>query len=118
MSVGSVLSNSNIEVLNKLIEVTEVKQQLNAQNMANWLVPGAKEVGLSKDFQTQFAAMLERWDHEGIKDLEVTTELSGKPISYEKVMGDTKRNSVDHQFLNTVLSSNFKQIETAITGRT
>lgn len=118
MAIEGILSNPNVEVLNKLIEATVVKQELNAQNLANMMVPGAREGVLSADFQAQFNALLEVGDYEGIKNLEVTTESSNSPISQEKVMRKTKENVVANQLLNHILTTNFKQIETAISGTT
>ena len=117
-SMSSILSNPNIDVLDKLIQVTEVNQIRHAENMANLYVPGAKATVLSSDFKTQFNELLAAGDYEAIKNLEVKTEASENAISLEREMGGMKRNSTDQQVLYKLLSTSLQQLDMAITGNT
>lgn len=115
MSISGISSaEANLALADKMLEVVNVKAKLNAQNIANWMVEGAKEVKISKSFEEQLKTAVDSGHYEEIAGMKVTTEDSGKAISYENVMRDVKATIVQAQFLEQVMSTHFKRLETAI----
>lgn len=115
MSISGISSgDANLALADKMLEVVNVKAKLNAQNIANWMVDGAKEVKIAKSFEDQLKTAIDSGHYEEIAGMKVSTEDSSNPISYEKVMRDVKATMVQTQFLEQVMSTHFKRLETAI----
>jgi len=119
MALEGIAGNeSNVALLGKLLDANYIQQKANAQNMAQWMVPGANKVGVSKDFYNQLRSCLAQKDYDGIKKIDVNLERKNQPIDYEEVMRDMRESKFENQFLIQSLKTSYDLMNMSITGRT
>lgn len=117
MDIGNIINDPNIVLSNKLLEASFIKQEGNAQNMANWPIEGAKKVVLSKDFETQLASLIENGNYEAINNLVPTLEEKNDKIDFEDTLSQTKSTYVYSTSINEILRGRLAEIKKAITGK-
>jgi flagellar basal-body rod protein FlgB len=98
-----------------------------ATNIANVETPGFRRIDLAPDFGLQLKARMAAGDFgkqaAGLqpKLAEDTTARTVRPdgnsVELERELMIMNRNTVEHEFLSELVSSNLKQLRLAITGR-
>ena len=125
--VDPVFQSVNYQLARKLLDAAALRHEAIAANVANVETPGFRRVEVSTDFAAQLKAQLGAGDFAqrtaGLRPrlVEDPTARSVRPdgntVEIERELMEMNRNSVEYQFLSEIVSSNLKQLKTAITGR-
>jgi flagellar basal-body rod protein FlgB len=110
----------------KLLDVSVLRQEAIATNVANAETPGFRRLDIAPDFATQLKARVAAGDFATTSDTlkprlaEDQTARAVRPdgnsveIEHELVAMD--RNAVEYDYLTQVVTFNLKQLKMAITG--
>jgi flagellar basal-body rod protein FlgB len=125
--IDPIFQTDNYQLARKLLDVSALRQEAIAANIANAETPGFRRLDVAADFNTQLKARVAAGDFARTADTlrpqlaEDQTARSVRPdgntveIEHELLM--MNRNAVEHEFLAQVVSNNLKQLKLAITGR-
>lgn len=125
--IDPVFQTDNYQLARKLLDVSVLRQEAIASNIANAETPGYRRLDISPDFATQLKARLASGDFAQSADTlqpklsEDQTARSVRPdgnsveLQHELVAMD--RNSVEFDYLSQVVTYNLKQMKMAITGQ-
>lgn len=110
----------------KLMDVSALRQQAIAANIANSETPGYRRVDVSPDFAAHLKAQLNSGgsissaDQPGptlVNDNNArTVRPDGNTVDLEHELLAMNKNSVEYGYLTDIVSYNIKQLKTAITG--
>jgi len=122
--IEGIFSNNIYEASKKLLDVTSLRHDAIAANMANIETPGYKRVDLPKNFSEQFAASLRRGETAQMSvpslalDTEAkTTRMDGNNVDMEKELISMSSNTMQYDALTEFTSNSLKQLRIAITGQ-
>jgi flagellar basal-body rod protein FlgB len=109
----------------RMLDATVMRHQAIGANLANAETPGYKRVDLAPDFAKQLKAALERGGTSTqvqlptlIEDLSArAVRPDGNNVEFEKELLALGQNNVDHAFLTQVISTNLRNLRTAIAGQ-
>lgn len=121
--IEGIFSNNIYAASKRLLDVTQLRHQALASNIANLETPGYKRVDLPKDFSKEFAAKL----HSGaaqkmampsiIQDQNATSQrLDGNNVDMDKELIELSSNTMQYDTLSEFVSNSLKQLKVAITG--
>ena len=123
----SALSNTDTyTAAKKLLDVTALRQEALAANIANADTPAYRRVDIAPEFETQLRARLSAGDGGAALDAlqprlaedatARTVRPDGNTVELENELLAMNRNMMEHEFLTDVISTNLKQLKLAITG--
>jgi flagellar basal-body rod protein FlgB len=123
--IEALFSNNNYAASKAMLDVTQLRHEALAANIANVETPGYKRVDLSKDFSKEFAARF----HEGnalqspeptlAEDTDAPSKRrDGNNVELDKELIAMSGNSLQYDALTDFVSGSLKQLKMAITGRT
>ncbi len=113
------------ELARKLLDVSALRQQAIASNVANAETPGYKRMDVSPAFSQQLKAQMESGNASGVQALRPqlaedptarATRPDGNNVEIESELVAMNRNSVEYDYLTQVVSNNLKQLKMAISG--
>lgn len=115
----------NIYVASKrLLDVTALRHEAYAANIANIETPGYKRVDLPKDFEREFQTRLHAGEASQIAmpalvpDTDAASQrLDGNTVELNKELLGLSSNSMQYNTLTEFVSTSLKQLKTAITGQ-
>lgn len=125
--IDPIFQTDNYQLARKLLDVSQLRQEAIASNIANAETPGYRRLDISPDFATQLKARLSAGDFAATSDTlqpqlaEDQTARSVRPdgnsveLQHELVAMD--QNSVEFDYLGQVVTYNLKQMKMAITGQ-
>lgn len=110
----------------KLLDVTSLRQEAIAANIANVDTPGYRRVDVAPDFEAQLRSQLAS-DPTGDGLSTLTPRLAedstakpvrpdGNTVQLDGELLAMDKNMMQHEFLSDVVSYNLKQLKLAITG--
>ena len=123
--IDALFRSQNYQVARQMMDATVLRQQALAANVANAETPGYKRVDLAPSFSVQLQAAIERGSGE-LQKLQAqlaedTTAKSVRPdgnnVEIEKELMLLGQNSTEYNFLTQVVSTDIRNLRTAITGR-
>ena len=119
-------SDTTYAVAKKLMDVSALRQEAIASNIANAETPGYRRVDVSPDFANQLRAQLSSGQPVSAlgsltptlaEDTSArTVRPDGNSVDLEHELLAMNKNSVEYGFLTEVVSSNIKQLRMAISG--
>ncbi|MHC4182148.1 MAG: flagellar basal body rod protein FlgB [Planctomycetota bacterium] len=117
------ITDKNIEVLSKLLDLTNVKNKVIANNIANVNTPGYKKLEVT--FQEELRKAIKSKDVEKINKVSEKIALSNNPITrkdgsnvdMDRELVEFFKSSDRHNIGLEILSKKFKGIISAIVGR-
>ncbi len=123
--IEALFSNNNYVASKAMLDVTQLRHEALAANIANVETPGYKRVDVSKDFTKEFSARF----HEGnvqqspaatlTEDTDATSKRrDGNSVELDKELLAMSGNSLQYDALTDFVSGSLKQLKIAITGRT
>ena len=122
--IDGIFSNNIYEASKKLLDVTSLRHDAIAANIANIETPGYKRVDLPKNFSEQFATSMRRGETSQISipslavDAEAkTTRMDGNNVDMEKELISMSSNTMQYDTLTEFTSNSLKQLRMAITGQ-
>ena len=119
------LFSSNNYVANKnLLDVTLLRHEALASNIANVETPGYKRMDIPRDFAKEFAKQVKAGEASSItvpklaQDLTTSsTRMDGNNVEIDKELLEMGENSLQYETLTEFVSSSLRQLRLAITGR-
>jgi flagellar basal-body rod protein FlgB len=125
--IDPIFQTDNYQLARKLLDAAVLRHEAVATNIANVETPGFRRIDLAPDFGLQLKARMAAGDFgkqaAGLqpKLAEDTTARTVRPdgnsVELERELMIMNRNTVEHEFLSELVSSNLKQLRLAITGR-
>lgn len=125
--IDPIFQTDNYQLARKLLDAAVLRQEAIATNVANAETPGFRRLDLAPDFATQLKSRMASGDLGRTADTirpQLAEDLTarsvrpdGNTVEIERELIAMNRNSVEHQFLSDVVSTNLKQLRMAITGR-
>ena len=121
----SIHQSSCQPIAEKLLDLAVIKQKAIASNIANVETPGYKRLQVENSFEQQLLKQLKEAPQgakmmplELVKDTQTqATRPDGNNVTLESEMMHMNKNALEYEFLTQVMSNNFREIHTAITGR-
>jgi flagellar basal-body rod protein FlgB len=125
--IDPIFQTDNYQLARKLLDASALRHEAIATNIANAETAGFRRLDVAPDFSTQLKARLAAGDFAQNSDL-VKPHLAedqtarairpdGNTVEIERELLAMNRNSVEHEYLSEIVSSNLKQLKLAITGR-
>lgn len=122
--IEGLYSNTNYLASKRLLDVTQLRHEALASNIANVETPGYKRVDIPKDFAKEFAARLRsgRLDQLATPSLASDTQttsqrVDGNNVEIDKELTEMSSNTLQYNTLTEFVSASLKQLKVAITGR-
>lgn len=125
--ISPLSQSTNFALASKLLDATALRQEAIATNIANAETPGFRRLDLNPDFAAELKARFESGGRPAdIAQVQVgltpddnarSMRRDGNTVEIEKEMLEMNRNTVAYEFLTDYVSSSFKSLRFAITGR-
>lgn len=124
--IDELMQRENYVLAKKLLDVSHVRQQLLASNIANVETPGFKRQDIEVSFESQLQRLAAANDTAGISQLEpkVITDLNapnvrpdGNNVQIDEELLQMQKNAIQYEFLTHYTSTSLNRLKTAITGR-
>lgn len=125
--IDPIFHSDNYQLARKLLDMSVLRQEAIATNIANAETPGFRRLDIAPDFAAQLKARMASGDFAStaaslqprlIEDPAArTVRPDGNSVEIENELVAMDRNAVEYDFLTQVVSSNLKQLRMAITGR-
>lgn len=127
MAIEPIFQSDNTYALaRKLMDLSALRQEAIASNIANSETPGYRRIDVAPDFASQLksqissgepVAALDSMQPTLAEDTQArTVRPDGNSVDLEHELLAMNKNSVEYGFLTTVVSSNIKQLKMAISG--
>ena len=124
--IDPIFHSENYQLTRKLLDGVALRQEAIAANIANAETPGYRRLDLAPNFAEQLKASLAAGDMAN-NSAAITPTLApdtharalrpdGNNVEIEKELLEMNKNSVEHEFLTQIITSNIKQLKMAITG--
>lgn len=124
--IGALFNQTNYVAAKAMLDVTELRQQAIAANIANVETPGYKRLQVSKSFESQFDQALNAKDLNGLKNLQPTLEVDdkslpskpdGNTVRIEDELLDMSKNEMEHALETRLVTGQLLKMQMAITGK-
>lgn len=125
--IDPIFQTDNYQLARKLLDAAVLRHEAVATNIANAETPGFRRLDLEPDFGAQLKARLAagKFGQHAVslqpklaEDATArTVRPDGNSVELERELLIMNRNTVEHEFLSELVSSNLKQLRLAITGR-
>jgi flagellar basal-body rod protein FlgB len=125
--IDPIFQTDSYQLARKLLDVSALRQEAIATNVANAETAGFRRLDVAPDFAVQLKARLAAGNFATTSETlqpqlaEDQTARSVRPdgntVEIEHELLAMNRNAVEFDYLSEVVSSNIKQLKLAITGR-
>ena len=123
--IDALFRSEDYQLARRLLDATVLRHQAIGANLANAETPGYKRVDLAPNFAVQLKAAVERGEVGAKTPLPMIAEdltaraarPDGNNVEFEKELLALGQNNVDHAFLTQVISTNLRNLRTAIVGQ-
>lgn len=121
--VDGIFSGENYLMAKKLLDVSALRNEALASNIANAETPGYKRVDVDKSFEVQLNNAAEKSDTNALRQLQpiivqdtcaAAVRPDGNTVMLEKEMALSGKNQLEYEFLSQYLSSNIQRLQSAI----
>lgn len=119
-------ADNTYELARKLMDLSALRQEAIASNIANAETPGYRRLDVSPDFASQLKAQLnsgtpvsqlDSLQPKLVEDSQArTVRPDGNTVDLEHELLAMNKNSVEYGFLTEIASVNIKQLKMAISG--
>ena len=115
----------NMRIAQRSLDACVLRQEALASNIANVETPGYKRMDVARDFADRLKTAVQRGGAKNalpaprlMEDSQARAlRVDGNTIDLENELLQMNKNQVDHEYLTTLIGSNFKSLKMAITGR-
>ena len=122
--IDAIFSNNIYAATKKMLDVSTLRHEAIATNIANIETPGYKRVDLPKSFSEQFAAQLKSGNADQITvpklapDADAqSSRMDGNTVDMDKELLAMSSNTMQYDTLTEFASNSLKQLKMAITGQ-
>ena len=122
--IEGLFSNNNYVASKRLLDITQLRHEGLASNIANIETPGYKRVDLPKDFGKEFANRLRSGEVQHMANPTLTQDATatskrrdGNNVEIDKELVEMSSNTMQYDTLTEFVSASLKQLKVAITGR-
>lgn len=128
MPTSGIFATPGVQSLSLALDEAALRQQAISSNIANVNTPGFRRLDVSPSFENAFSSALGRLSQgqtPGDMPTGTVTVASaqgparpdGNTVQIEQEMLGLAQNSAHYEFASTMLTNNFHEIKTAITGQ-
>ena len=115
----------NMSIAQRSLDACVLRQEALASNIANVETPGYKRMDVAKDFADRLKTAVQRSGAKNalpaprlVEDSQARAlRADGNTIDLENELLQMNKNQVEHEYLTSLIGSNFKSLKTDITGR-
>lgn len=124
--IQALFSQPNYLGSKKLLDVTALRQEAIASNLANAETPGYRRLDVAGTFQSEFQQALRHGDAGQVSALHPRLELDpkavphrldGNSVQMETELAELQKNSLDHSLGTQLITGSLLRLRLAITGR-
>lgn len=124
--IQALFSQPNYLGSKKLLDVTALRQEAIASNLANAETPGYRRLDVAGTFQSEFQRAMQSRDAGQVAGLQPKLELDPKAVSHrldgntvqmETELAELQKNSLDHSLGTQLITGSLLRLRLAITGR-
>jgi flagellar basal-body rod protein FlgB len=125
--IDPIFQTDNYQLARKLMDVSMLRQQAIATNIANSQTPGFRRLDVAPDFADQLKARLAAGDlTQTIDSLQPTlaedptarsVRPDGNSVELEHELVSMDKNGIEYDFLTQVVTFDLKQLKMAIIGK-
>ena len=125
--IDPIFQSENYQLTRKMLDGVALRQEAIAANIANAETPGYRRLDLAPNFVEQLKSSMATGElARGKANVSATLvedaharalRPDGNNVEIEKELLEMNKNSVAHEYLTQIITSNIKQLKMAITGR-
>ena len=124
--IEGLFNQTNYVAAKKLLDVTALRQEAIASNIANVETPHYKRIDVTRNFSTELSQALASKDAARIAEIKpelaadvsaVATRRDGNTVQLESELLKLNQNFLEHQLETQLVSGNMLKLRLAITGR-
>lgn len=123
--IPGIESTLTMRIAQRSLDASVLRQQALASNIANAETPGYKRLDVARDFADRLKTAVQRGGAKealpaprlGEDRLARAQRADGNTVDLENELLQMNKNQVEHEYLTTLIGSNFKSLKMAITGR-
>ena len=124
--IEGLFSQPNYIAAKKLLDVTELRHQAIASNLANIETPHYRRMDVAPNFSAQLSQAMESGDANRISRLEpelardtqaVSSRKDGNTVQLESELLRLNRNYLEHQLETQLVTGSMLRLRLAITGK-
>jgi len=124
--IDSIFQLHNYQAAKKLMDVTHLRQQALAANLANVETPGYRRVDIAPGFRSELQRALGQRDTAGLRNLKPRLVVDpsaharnrdGNTVQLETELMKMNQNSMEHALEARLVTGTLKYLRHAITGR-
>lgn len=124
--IDALFNNSSYVAAKKMLDVTSMRHEAIASNLANVETPNYKRLDVAKSFESQLSQAVASKDNAQINAIQpelsvdtsaVTGRTDGNTVSLEDEMLKLDQNMVEHSLETQLVSSELMRMRMAITGK-
>ena len=124
--IDALFADSNYTAAKKMLDVTAMRHEAIASNLANVETPGYKRLDVAPSFETQLSQAVASKDVAQINSLQpqltvdtnaVSGRTDGNTVQLEGEMLKLDQNTVEHSLETQLIGSALTKIRMAITGK-
>lgn len=124
--IDALFNQTNYVATKKMLDVTALRQEALASNIANLETPGYKRIDVAPSFNEELSRAVASNDNSGIARLRasltvdptaVSERRDGNTVQLENELMQLNQNTLAHTVETQLVSSKLLQLRLAITGR-
>jgi flagellar basal-body rod protein FlgB len=124
--IDALFNQTNYVATKKMLDVTALRHEAIANNIANLETPGYKRIDVAASFQEELTRALATRETSGIEQLQptlavdaaaVTSTKDGNTVELENELLQLNQNTLAHTLETQLVSGNLAKLRLAITGR-
>lgn len=124
--IGALFNQTNYIAAKSMLDVTEMRQQAIAANIANVETPGYKRLEVSKSFEQQFDSAIAAQDVNALQTLQPSLAIDesalpskpdGNTVRIEDELLSMSKNQMEHTLETQLVTGVLQKIRMAITGK-
>jgi len=123
--IEALFESKNYQASKKLMDMTVLRQEAIAANLANAQTPGYKRVDVDGDFESAFKDALQAGRSDQIQRMDAKlavdkaapiNDATGNTVDIEKEMVHLSENQIQHQLETRMISGRLARLRMAIKG--
>ena len=123
--IEALFESKNYQASKKLMDMTVLRQEAIAANLANAQTPGYKRVDVDGDFESAFKDALQAGRSDQIQSMDAklavdkaapVNDATGNTVDIEKEMVHLSENQIQHQLETRMIGGRLARLRMAIKG--
>tara|TARA_Y100000589_G_C26636853_1_gene420390 strand:- start:21 stop:401 length:381 start_codon:yes stop_codon:yes gene_type:complete len=123
--IEALFESKNYQASKKLMDMTVLRQEAIAANLANAQTPGYKRVDVDGDFESAFKDALQAGRNDQIQRMDAklavdkaapVNDATGNTVDIEKEMVHLSENQIQHQLETRMIGGRLARLRMAIKG--